>query len=90
MPSLLENAGYDMAINWGENLNIHRLLKKRRPIYVLWTNSGSETINFSREIQGKLRTTDGHGKQTIQNSSNLLVTQEPLFVERIKIIRKSK
>ncbi|MCD4775216.1 MAG: T9SS type A sorting domain-containing protein [Candidatus Aegiribacteria sp.] len=81
MPVLLDSAGYDTFVYLGDNLNVHKMIKREQPIYAVWTNFGTETIDFSSQISGELLTTDGHGNQTFQSSTSLFVTEEPLFVE---------
>lgn len=81
MPIILDGADYDSMIDFGENLNIYKMIKDDKPIYIIWTNSGEEIIDFSSEISGKLKCTDGHGNVHNINSKNLAVSEEPLFVE---------
>jgi len=81
MPTLLNEAGYDAEIDMGENINVHRMLKNEQPIYAVWTDSGSEVVDFSTQLSGDLLTTDGHGNQTVQHSTVLVISEEPLFIE---------
>jgi hypothetical protein len=81
MPLLLENASYDIKIDFGDNLNVYRLVKDDKYLYIIWTNQGSVNIDFRDEISGRLKCTDGYGKSYYQSSKNLEVSEEPLFVE---------
>ena len=81
MPAVLDEAAYDARIEMGENLNVHRMVKDGKPMYVVWTNSGTDTIDFSPWITGIVVITDGHGSQSTCPSSQLILSEEPLFIE---------
>ena len=81
LPEILDEADYDSKINYGENLNIHKMIKNNTPMYIIWTDSGEETIDFRDELFGKLKCTDGHGNVKYCLSKELTVSEEPLVVE---------
>ena len=64
MPGLLEEAAYDTCLEMGENLNVHRMLRDEKPLYILWTDGGMDTIDFSSQISGDVLTTDGSGHES--------------------------
>ncbi|MDL1965499.1 MAG: hypothetical protein LWW90_02345, partial [Candidatus Desulfofervidus auxilii] len=51
------------------------------PIYVLWSWTGEQVVDFSSQIPGQLQVYDGKGNKYISTSGALKVTEEPIFVE---------
>jgi len=82
MPSLLSNAEYNVSIDLGESLSCHKLIRNdTTPIYVVWSWSGTQIVDFSPLIEGQLLVHNGRGSHYLSDSKSLVVTEEPLFVE---------
>lgn len=59
---------------------VYRFTVKNRPVYVLWNDEPGK-IDFSSLISGKVKITQVNADSSIIDSSNLLVTESPIFVE---------
>jgi hypothetical protein len=81
MPVMLEGAGYEGDVDLGEGVTCYRLSKEGHPIYLLWSDLGERTVDFSRELAGQVRVTSAHGVSSTEDAAALKVSEEPLFVE---------
>jgi hypothetical protein len=81
VPRMLENAAYEANVDLGQAVTCFRLSKDGQPIYLLWSNAGEQTVDFSSQLNGQVLTTDAAGVQSIHEGSSLHLTEEPLFVE---------
>jgi hypothetical protein len=84
VPGALEDAAYVAAVDLGPGINCHRLSRDGQPIYVLWSDQGEREIDFSGELGGQVSVTYASGEESQMDSSELLVTEDPLFVEPIE------
>jgi hypothetical protein len=81
MPIMLEGSAYVGEVGLGEGVTIFELSKEGRPIYLLWSDLGQRTVDFSEEMAGQVRVTGISGQESTQNAAAIGVTEEPLFVE---------
>jgi hypothetical protein len=81
MPTLLNDAAYDTCFEMDININTHGFRKNGKPLFIAWTDSGTAVLDLSSFFPETVRTTDGHGIESVQNSSQLIVSEEPLFIE---------
>lgn len=81
MPTLLDNAAYETVLNLGAGIQGYRFSRDGEPIYMLWSDTGEQEVDFSRELPGQVRVTDHTGAESVQDSSALRLTSDPLFVQ---------
>jgi hypothetical protein len=81
MPVMLEDAAYEGDVDLGAGITCFRLSKEGMPIYLLWSDLGERTVDFSREVAGQLKVTSASGVSSTQDPATLRVSEEPLFVE---------
>jgi len=82
MPQLLKQAEYDTEVSIADGIACYRFRRTNdSPIYVLWSWSGTQVIDFSYEISGEVKVYDGKGSSATADASALAVTEEPVFVE---------
>ncbi len=81
MPVMLEGAAYEGDVDLGEGVTCYRLSKEGQPIYLLWSDVGEGTVDFSREVAGQVRVTSARGVSGTEEAAALKVSEEPLFVE---------
>jgi hypothetical protein len=54
-----------------------------KDVYLLWSDKGTVTIDFSKIVAGKLRRVEGaSGKESVAEATKLVVTTEPVIVEQ--------
>jgi len=83
MASILKDAEYDIGIDIGESLECHRFKSTNdSKIYLLWSWSGSQTIDFTPWITGEVLVRDGKGGEYVSNAGSLKVNEEPIFIEK--------
>jgi hypothetical protein len=80
-PIMLEGAAYVGDVDLGEGVNCFQLSKEGHPIYLMWSDIGERTVDFSGEVAGQVRVTKVAGAESTQDSAAIDVTEEPLFVE---------
>ena len=80
---LRADAGYVESLEtWqAQGIKCHKLIRDQEPIYVLWQDQGTQTIDFSQELSGQIKVSDGQGASEVINSSSLEIGLEPVFVE---------
>jgi hypothetical protein len=80
-PTMLEDALYDSKIEFGSGVNCYKFLRNGEPIYVLWSDPGRQTVDFSSEVSGQVQITDRNGVQSFVDSTEVELTEAPLFLE---------
>jgi hypothetical protein len=81
IPSKLEDAVYETVIDLGPGVNCFKLSKDGKPIYLLWSDAGEVTVDFSGELSGQVQVTNSVGDQFSQDASAIIMTEEPVFIE---------
>jgi hypothetical protein len=81
MPMMLEDAAYEGDVDLGEGVSCFELSKEGQPIYLLWSDLGERTVDFSSALAGQVRVTDARGQEATQDAAALNVSEQPLFVE---------
>jgi hypothetical protein len=82
MPVLLRDAEYDGIVDLGNTVSCYRFKRESSsPIYAIWSWANEQVIDFSSEISGQVKVYNGKGNQYVENSSELKITEEPIFVE---------
>jgi hypothetical protein len=81
MPIMLDGAAYEGDVDLGAGITAFELSKQGRPIYLLWSDLGERTVDFSSELAGQVRVTSASGVAGTQDAATLYVTEEPVFVE---------
>jgi hypothetical protein len=81
VPKMLAEAEYDSQIDIGESLSCYKLSKKGQPIYLMWSDKGERTVDFSGEMSGIVSVTEITGAQSTQSAAALTLKEDPLFVE---------
>jgi hypothetical protein len=61
-----------------------RFSKGNQPVYLVWSDAGSQTVDFSTQLSGQVSITDATGQQSTKDAVQLLLTEEPLFVEPLR------
>lgn len=79
--SMLQDAVYEQHVDLGPGVSCFRFSRDDHRIYMLWSASGEQLIDFSGELSGQVRVTDAEGHESLQNAAELRLTEEPLFVE---------
>jgi hypothetical protein len=81
VPEMLDGAAYEDTVNLGEGVTCFRLSKDGQPIYLLWSDMGMQTVDFSTQLQGQMSVTDAAGQHSLQDATTLHLSEEPSFVE---------
>ncbi len=81
VPTMLKDATYEAHVSLGQGVSCFRLRKAGKPIYLMWSNQGQRTVDFSVQVSGQVRVTDAAGKASTVSAATLSLTEEPLFVE---------
>jgi hypothetical protein len=81
MPIMLDGAAYEGDVDLGVGITAFELSKEGQPIYLLWSDLGERTVDFSSELAGQVRVTRASGVAGTQDAAALDVTEEPVFVE---------
>ncbi|MBI4659250.1 MAG: hypothetical protein HY735_10450 [Verrucomicrobia bacterium] len=56
-----------------------------KDIYLLWSDKGEATIDFSETVKGKVRRVEGkNGKESVVDTKNLSVSEEPIIVNSVE------
>jgi hypothetical protein len=78
---MLKGAAYESHVDLGEGVTCFRFSREGRPAYMLWSNQGQQTVDFSTERSGQVRVTNAAGQESTLDAAALPLTEEPLFVE---------
>jgi hypothetical protein len=78
---LLRDAEYVSELTRWPDVRAHRLARRGGRIYVLYSESGTKTIDFSAESAGGLTVTDNAGHSEVVDASRLVVPAKPIFVQ---------
>jgi hypothetical protein len=81
LPQKLENADYEANVDLGSGVTCFRLSRDGQPIYLMWSDSGTLSIDFSSQLSGQVHLTDARGQTSLQEASAIQLTEEPLLVE---------
>lgn len=81
IPTMLEGAAYEAHVDLGQGVTCFRFLEEGRPIYLLWSDQGERTVDFSAELSGQVQVTDAAGQERTEDASALPLSEERLFVE---------
>ena len=71
LPTMLEDAVYEEEVDLGEGVTCFRLSKDERPIYLVWSDVGERTVDFSAELSGQVQVTSAAGEQSTEDASAL-------------------
>lgn len=69
--------------DFGEGVKAFRVEGLENPLYILWSDLGEKTIDFSPKISGKVTITDIGGNTDIRASSSIKLTSSPIFIEPV-------
>jgi hypothetical protein len=81
IPAMLDGAAYEAHVNLGADVTAFRFARDGRPIYMLWSDAGEQTVDLSTELSGQVLVTSAAGEQLSQEASTVALTEEPTFVE---------
>jgi hypothetical protein len=81
LPTMLSNATFEGMIDLGSGVTAYKFSNDGQAVYMLWSDLGEKTIDFSSELAGQVLLTDSMGNQSIADASSIKLTQEPLFVQ---------
>jgi hypothetical protein len=81
LPNLLGDAAFEREVDLVEEVTVYQFLQEGKAIYVLWSDKGEVTIDFSSELSGEVTTINSAGLQTVVNSSAITLSEEPLFIQ---------
>jgi len=84
VPAMLENAAYEAHVDLGEGVTCFRFSRDGHPIFMLWSDLGERTVDFSRELSGQVRVTDATGEESTLDAAALPLSGKPLFVEPLE------
>jgi hypothetical protein len=81
IPEMMQDAAYVGELSMGSGVSCYQFTRNGRGLYLIWSNSGNQTIDFSSTLVGQVHLTDSSGIESTQDASALPITDEPLFVE---------
>jgi hypothetical protein len=81
VPKMLEDVVYNSQIDLDDGVSCFKLIKETQPIYLMWSDQGERTVDFSGEMSGVVWVTDMKGAQSAQPASALTLKEDPMFVE---------
>jgi hypothetical protein len=80
IPSKLEAAAYEAHVDLGPDVSCFRFSKDGRPIYLMWSDRGEQTVDLS-QVSGQVRVTNSAGQESVMDAAALHISEEPLIVE---------
>jgi hypothetical protein len=80
LATMLDDAAYEGEVDAGPETAGYRFTKEGQQIYMLWSLSGTQTIDLSGELSGPVLATSAYGDVATADASSLTVTEDPLFV----------
>jgi hypothetical protein len=82
--AMLQDAGYEAHVDLAPDVSCFRFSRDDQPIYMIWDDLGTQTVDFSTVESGQVRITDVTGSARVEDASALTLTQAPLFVEPVQ------
>lgn len=67
-------------LNLGSGIYAYKFVVDEKPVYILWSDS-PKTMDFSFEITGNVKVTRTDGGTETRQSSDLEITESPVFIE---------
>jgi hypothetical protein len=77
----LEGAAYEAHVDLGPGVSCFRFSKDGKPLYMLWSDAGEQTVDLSGQLPGQVQVTDSTGQRSSRDASALIATQDPIFAE---------
>jgi hypothetical protein len=81
VPEKLEGADYLGEVNLGPDITCYQFSAGDQSIYLIWSNIGTQSIDFSAQLSGNVIVTMMNGDQSSQQPAALSISEEPMFVE---------
>jgi hypothetical protein len=81
LPTMIGNASFEGMINLGMGVTAYKFSNNGDIVYLLWSDLGDKTIDFSSELSGQVVITDSLGNLSVVDASSITLTQEPLFIQ---------
>lgn len=78
---LLRDADYVAHLELGVGISGFSLSKAGEDYYLLWSDQGEQTLDFSSQLSGQVLVTDAAGEQSTADSASLLLSEEPVMVQ---------
>ncbi|MBN1148027.1 MAG: hypothetical protein JXA78_12285 [Anaerolineales bacterium] len=81
LPEKLTDAAYEGPLDLGQGITGFHFTRDERPVYMLWSEAGERTFDFSSVVAGQVLVTYGTGETATLDAAALPLSEEPLFVE---------